>query len=94
MVLASVLLIFSRDHPAAIPITVKAIDDTSNFDEFPDLELKKKALKKAHRTEFYRDLTAENFGGNIDVILFTIYSQLHVNMSGVEGGDGVGVRFH
>ena len=32
---------FFRDRPAAIPITVKSIDDTSNFDEFPDLELKK-----------------------------------------------------
>ncbi|XP_062512850.1 serine/threonine-protein kinase tricornered-like [Corticium candelabrum] len=31
-----------RDHPAAIPITVKSIDDTLNFDEFPDLELKNK----------------------------------------------------
>ncbi|XP_062513257.1 serine/threonine-protein kinase 38-like [Corticium candelabrum] len=33
-----------RDRPAAIPITVKSIDDTSNFDEFPDLELKKQGL--------------------------------------------------
>jgi serine/threonine kinase 38 len=30
-----------RDRPAAIPITIRSIDDTSNFDEFPDLELKK-----------------------------------------------------
>ncbi|ODM88885.1 Serine/threonine-protein kinase tricorner, partial [Orchesella cincta] len=25
-----------RERPAAIPVTVKSIDDTSNFDEFPD----------------------------------------------------------
>ena len=29
-----------RERPAAIPVTVKSIDDTSNFDEFPDVELK------------------------------------------------------
>ena len=28
-----------RDRPAAIPIHVKSIDDTSNFDEFPESEL-------------------------------------------------------
>merc|ERR1719220_476672 len=29
-----------RERPAAIPIDVKSIDDTSNFDEFPDVDLK------------------------------------------------------
>ena len=29
-----------RERPAAIPVTVRSIDDTSNFDEFPDVELK------------------------------------------------------
>ena len=29
-----------RERPAAIPIEVKSIDDTSNFDEFPDVDLK------------------------------------------------------
>lgn len=29
-----------RDRPAAIPVEVKSIDDTSNFDEFPDIDLK------------------------------------------------------
>lgn len=28
-----------RDRPAPIPIEVKSIDDTSNFDEFPDLDM-------------------------------------------------------
>ena len=31
---------FHRDRPAAIPMLVRSIDDTSNFDEFPDLEFK------------------------------------------------------
>jgi len=29
-----------RDRPAAIHIEVKSIDDTSNFDDFPDVDLK------------------------------------------------------
>lgn len=29
-----------RERPAAIPVQVKSIDDTSNFDEFPDVDLK------------------------------------------------------
>ncbi|XP_014261459.1 serine/threonine-protein kinase tricorner isoform X4 [Cimex lectularius] len=28
-----------RDRPAAIPVDVKSIDDTSNFDDFPDVKL-------------------------------------------------------
>ncbi|XP_018335941.1 serine/threonine-protein kinase tricorner isoform X2 [Agrilus planipennis] len=28
-----------RERPAAIPVEVKSIDDTSNFDEFPDVKL-------------------------------------------------------
>ena len=33
-----------RDRPAAIPIEIKSIDDTSNFDEFPDVDLKWRKL--------------------------------------------------
>ena len=29
-----------RERPAAFPVIVRSIDDTSNFDEFPDVELK------------------------------------------------------
>merc|ERR1712218_548054 len=29
-----------RERPAAIPVTVRSIDDTSTFDEFPDVELR------------------------------------------------------
>ena len=33
-------LVYFSDRPAAIPVDVKSIDDTSNFDEFPDVDLK------------------------------------------------------
>ena len=29
-----------RERPSAIPVEVKSIDDTSNFDDFPDVDLK------------------------------------------------------
>ncbi|XP_021953821.1 serine/threonine-protein kinase tricorner isoform X2 [Folsomia candida] len=35
-----------RERPAAIPVTVKSIDDTSNFDDFPDVDLKIPAPSK------------------------------------------------
>ena len=28
-----------RERPAAIPMLIKSIDDTSNFDDFPDVDL-------------------------------------------------------
>lgn len=28
-----------RERPAAIPVEVRSIDDTSNFDDFPDVAL-------------------------------------------------------
>ena len=36
-----------RERPAAIPVEVRSIDDTSNFDDFPDvsLEIRKSKLK-------------------------------------------------
>lgn len=33
-----------RERPAAIPVEVKSIDDTSNFDEFPDVALEIRKL--------------------------------------------------
>jgi hypothetical protein len=34
------LVCLFRDRPAAIHIEVKSIDDTSNFDDFPDVDLR------------------------------------------------------
>lgn len=33
-----------RERPAAIPVTIRSIDDTSNFDDFPDVDLKIRTL--------------------------------------------------
>lgn len=33
-----------RERPAAIPVEVKSIDDTSNFDDFPDVDLEIRKL--------------------------------------------------
>lgn len=30
---------FYRERPAAIPIEIKSIDDTSNFDDFPESDI-------------------------------------------------------
>lgn len=38
------LIYYFRERPAAIPVEVKSIDDTSNFDEFPDVDLKIRKL--------------------------------------------------
>ena len=43
-----------RERPAAIPVTVRSIDDTSNFDDFPDVALKignKKSLWKQYAVD-------------------------------------------
>lgn len=38
-IICSYLFVFIfRERPAAIPIHVKSIDDTSNFDDFPESE--------------------------------------------------------
>jgi len=39
-----------RERPAAIPVDVKSIDDTSNFDDFPDVDLKIPAAPKETET--------------------------------------------
>ncbi|XP_066927584.1 serine/threonine-protein kinase 38-like isoform X2 [Clytia hemisphaerica] len=40
----------TRDRPAAIPIEVKSIDDTSNFDDFPDVDLSWNAIPEKSET--------------------------------------------
>lgn len=37
-----------RERPAAIPVEVKSIDDTSNFDDFPDVDLKIRKCSSSH----------------------------------------------
>jgi len=50
-----------RDRPAAIPVTVKSIDDTDNFDEFPDVELKFKSPSCSEKSAPYKDWMFMNY---------------------------------
>jgi serine/threonine kinase 38 len=46
-----------RERPAAIPVQVKSIDDTSNFDDFPDVDLKIRELTPTPPTPRVSHLT-------------------------------------
>ncbi|XP_064634213.1 serine/threonine-protein kinase 38-like isoform X2 [Lineus longissimus] len=50
-----------RDRPAAIPIQVKSISDTSNFDEFPEVDLKWPEPKEKDNDPKYKDLVFINY---------------------------------
>jgi len=50
-----------RDRPAAIPVSVKSIDDTDNFDEFPDVELKFKSPSCSEKSAPYKDWMFMNY---------------------------------
>lgn len=39
-----------RERPAAIPVEVHSIDDTSNFDDFPDVSLE---IREFSTSEFF-----------------------------------------
>lgn len=40
-----------RDRPAAIPVNVKSIADTSNFDDFPEIERNGKSRDPSHHDD-------------------------------------------
>jgi serine/threonine kinase 38 len=50
-----------KERPAAIPVTVKSIDDTSNFDDFPDVDLKIPAAKTGESGQPYKDWVFINY---------------------------------
>lgn len=50
-----------RERPAAIPVNVKAIDDTTNFDEFPEVELKIKSSNDPKKEASYQDWMFMNY---------------------------------
>lgn len=47
-----------RERPAAIPVEVRSIDDTSNFDDFPDVSLE---IRKFFFILFYKILNSNFF---------------------------------
>lgn len=50
-----------RERPAAIPVNVKSIDDTTNFDEFPEVELKIKPSNDPMKEASYQDWMFMNY---------------------------------
>ncbi|PIO71212.1 protein kinase domain protein [Teladorsagia circumcincta] len=70
-----------RERPAPIRVEVKSIDDTSNFDDFPDVDLRwpvvnvpqKPEEQPGHRGEFV-DFTYKRFDGHTQKMR---YSEMH-----------------
>ena len=50
-----------RERPAAIGVNIKSIDDTSNFDEFPDVDLKIPVPANAVTGQPYKDWAFLNY---------------------------------
>ena len=50
-----------RDRPAAINLNVKSIDDTSNFDDFPDVDLKIPLAPNKETGQPYKDWVFSNY---------------------------------
>ena len=50
-----------RERPAAIAVNVKSIDDTSNFDEFPDVDLKIPVTADVTTGQPYKDWVFLNY---------------------------------
>lgn len=50
-----------RERPAAIPVEVRSIDDTSNFDDFPDVTLEIPAPPHTQDGEVLKDWVFINY---------------------------------
>jgi serine/threonine kinase 38 len=50
-----------RERPAAIPVEVRSIDDTSNFDDFPDVDLQIPAAPVQEGETGYKDWVFINY---------------------------------
>ncbi|KJH40430.1 kinase domain protein [Dictyocaulus viviparus] len=80
-----------RERPAPIRVEVKSIDDTSNFDDFPDVDLRWPALsvpekpenQPGHRGEFV-DFTYKRFDGHTQKMRYN-EMQKHSRGFGVSG---------
>ncbi|KAJ1356618.1 hypothetical protein KIN20_014352 [Parelaphostrongylus tenuis] len=83
------------ERPAPIRIEVKSIDDTSNFDDFPDVDLRWPTLtvpekpeeQPGHRGEFV-DFTYKRFDGHTQKMR---YSEMQKQSRGV-GSPGEGTQ--
>ncbi|XP_044766975.1 serine/threonine-protein kinase tricornered isoform X3 [Coccinella septempunctata] len=50
-----------RERPAAIPVEVRSIDDTSNFDDFPDVKLEIPSAPMPSESDNYKDWVFINY---------------------------------
>merc|ERR1712088_1131211 len=50
-----------RERPTAIPVQVNSIDDTSNFDDFPDVDLQIAAPTNNESGQPYKDWVFINY---------------------------------
>ena len=57
-----------RERPSATPVEVKSIDDTSNFDEFPEVDLKIPGVKDMNNVNgsHYRETMNNNLNSTGD----------------------------
>ena len=63
-----------RERPAAIPIHVESIDDTSNFDEFPDVDLKIPTVSMDSKNNVNNNANAAPNGSNYKDWVFINYT--------------------
>ena len=49
-----------RERPAAIPVHITSIDDTSYFDSFPDVQLDIRTFNYFEFLQFYKNSTFQN----------------------------------
>ena len=55
-----------RERPSATPVEVKSIDDTSNFDEFPEVDLKIPGVREnnTNNGSHYREAMNNNLNSS------------------------------
>lgn len=58
-----------RERPAAIPVEVRSIDDTSNFDEFPDVKLEIRKWRNFIRFKEVGELYSRRMGAIFVIII-------------------------
>lgn len=73
-----------RERPAAIPVEVRSIDDTSNFDDFPDVSLE-------IRTYLHNDRSFISYSLKFNII-FTIFISVSTVAAGRWSAQGLGIH--
>lgn len=83
-----------RERPAAIPVEVRSIDDTSNFDEFPDVSLEiRKCAKLSHTYMQYKIHTQLLQNGKNITIAFSFLASAPIPQEGEVLKDWVFINY-